>query len=56
VAGCCENGNEPSGFIKGGEFLDELSVQLTSQEGLCCVELYIFSYTGLFILKRFIDI
>jgi hypothetical protein len=21
VAGCCENGNEPSGFIKG-EFLD----------------------------------
>jgi hypothetical protein len=22
VAGCCEHGNEPSGFIKGGEFLD----------------------------------
>jgi hypothetical protein len=19
---CCEHGNEPSGFIKGGEFLD----------------------------------
>jgi hypothetical protein len=22
VAGCCEHGNEPSGSIKGGEFLD----------------------------------
>jgi len=22
VAGCCECGNEPSGFMKGGEFLD----------------------------------
>jgi hypothetical protein len=21
VAGCCEHGNEPSGFVKGGEFL-----------------------------------
>jgi hypothetical protein len=25
VAGCCEHGNEPSGSIKGGEFLDSLS-------------------------------
>jgi hypothetical protein len=25
VAGCCEHGNEPSGPIKGGEFLDYLS-------------------------------
>jgi hypothetical protein len=25
VAGCCEHGNEPSGSIKGGEFLDQLS-------------------------------
>jgi hypothetical protein len=25
VAGCCEHGNEPSGSIKGGEFIDELS-------------------------------
>jgi hypothetical protein len=26
VAGSCEHGNEPSGFmIKGGEFLDQLS-------------------------------
>jgi hypothetical protein len=22
LAGCCEHGNEPSGSIKGGEFLD----------------------------------
>jgi hypothetical protein len=22
VRGCCEHGNEPSGSIKGGEFLD----------------------------------
>jgi hypothetical protein len=22
VTGCCEQGNEPSGSIKGGEFLD----------------------------------
>jgi len=22
MAGCCEHGNEPSGSIKGGEFLD----------------------------------
>jgi hypothetical protein len=22
LAGCCEYGNEPSGSIKGGEFLD----------------------------------
>jgi hypothetical protein len=25
VAGCCEHGNEPSGSIKGMEFLDQLS-------------------------------
>jgi hypothetical protein len=24
--GLCEHSNEPSGFIKGGEFLDQLSV------------------------------
>jgi hypothetical protein len=24
VAGCCECGNEPSGSIKGGEFLDQV--------------------------------
>jgi hypothetical protein len=26
MAHCCEHGNEPSGSIKGGEFLDKLSV------------------------------
>jgi hypothetical protein len=25
VTGCCERGNELSGFTKGGEFLDQLS-------------------------------
>jgi hypothetical protein len=25
VTDCCEHGNEPSGSIKGGEFLDKLS-------------------------------
>jgi hypothetical protein len=25
VAGCCEHGNEPSGSVKGGVFLDYLS-------------------------------
>jgi len=30
VAGPCEHGNEPSGSIKGGEFLEE---------GLCSMEL-----------------
>jgi hypothetical protein len=25
VAGCCKHGNEPSGSINGGEFLDKLS-------------------------------
>jgi hypothetical protein len=25
VTGLCENGNEPTGFTKGGEFFDELN-------------------------------
>jgi hypothetical protein len=28
VAGCCEHGNEPSGFIRGKEFLIERIVLL----------------------------
>jgi hypothetical protein len=32
--GCCEQGNDPSGSIKGGEFLDQLSVLLASEDGL----------------------
>jgi hypothetical protein len=39
VAGSCEHGNEPSGSIKCGEFLDYLSLLLASQEGLCSMEL-----------------
>jgi hypothetical protein len=38
VAGCCERGNEPSVFVRGGEFLDSLS-DLAFQEGLSCTEL-----------------
>jgi hypothetical protein len=30
MAGSCEHCSEPSGFIKGGEFLDQLSVLLAS--------------------------
>jgi hypothetical protein len=41
VAGSCEHGNEPSGSIKCGEFLDYLSVLLASQEGPCSMELVI---------------
>jgi hypothetical protein len=33
--GCCELGNERSGSIKCGEFLDKLRICLVSQEGLC---------------------
>jgi hypothetical protein len=39
VAGSCEHGNEPSGSIKCGGFLDYLSLLLASQEGLCSMEL-----------------
>jgi hypothetical protein len=39
MAGSFEHGNEPSGFIKGGKFLDQLSVLLAAQEGLCSLEL-----------------
>ena len=38
MAGTCEYGDEPSGFIKCGEFLDWLQNQLDSQEGLCSME------------------
>jgi len=40
VAGCCKCGNEPSGSIKSGEFLEDL---LASQEGLCSMELNLVS-------------
>ena len=38
VAGACEYGNELSGSIKCGEFLDRLQNRLASQEGLCSME------------------
>lgn len=38
MAGPCEHCNEPLGSMKGGEFLDQLSVLLASVEGLCSVE------------------
>jgi len=39
VADSHELGNEPSGFIKHGEFLDFTKELSVSQEGLCPVEL-----------------
>jgi hypothetical protein len=38
MAGSCENVNEPTGPIKGREFLDYLSVLIRSQEGICSME------------------
>jgi hypothetical protein len=43
VASSCEHGNEPSGSIKYGEFLDLLNVLLASQEGPCSMEFVSFS-------------
>jgi hypothetical protein len=41
----CEHGNEPSGSIKGGEFISWLAVWLSaSQEGLCSMELVGYSF------------
>ena len=37
-ADACECGNEPSGSVKSGEFLDQLQTSLASQEGLCTME------------------
>jgi hypothetical protein len=39
VESSCEHGDELSGSIKCGEFIDYLSVLLASQEGLCSMEL-----------------
>ena len=38
VAGTCECGNEPSGSIKCGKFLDQLQNQLASEEGFYSME------------------
>jgi hypothetical protein len=39
VASSCEHGDEPSGSIKCGEFLDQLSLLSASKEELCSMEL-----------------
>jgi hypothetical protein len=43
VADSCKHGNEPWVSIKGGDFLESLSVRLplTSQEGVCSLEFYV---------------
>jgi hypothetical protein len=38
VACSCVSDDEPSGFIKRGEFLESYNI-LASQEGLCSMEL-----------------
>jgi hypothetical protein len=38
VGGFCELGREPSGSIKGGNFLDYFSVLLAYHEGLSSME------------------
>jgi hypothetical protein len=38
MAGSCEHGSEPSGSIKGGELLDQLSVLSVPQKGLYSME------------------
>jgi len=38
MAGSCEDGNEPSGSIKNGEFPDQLS-EILGFQGLRCMEL-----------------
>jgi hypothetical protein len=43
VSGCCECGNEPSGSIKCGEFLDYFQNLLDSQYGFGCMELLSYS-------------
>jgi len=37
MAGSCEHSNEPSGSIKGEEFLDKLDDVLVSEKGLYCM-------------------
>lgn len=39
MTGSYQHGNEPSGVIKCGEFLDSLRVMLAPEEILCSMEL-----------------
>jgi hypothetical protein len=43
--GSSEHGNEPLGSIKNGDLLDQLSVLLASQEGLCSIELDSYGFS-----------
>jgi hypothetical protein len=45
VAGACECGNEPSGYVKWGEFLDMAEDLLASQEWLCSMAFGVRSNT-----------
>jgi hypothetical protein len=38
VAGSCEHGNKLSVHIKGRDFLDQLIILSTSEEGLCSMQ------------------
>ena len=38
MVGTCEYGDEDSGSIKGGEFLDQLQNEVAYQGGLCSME------------------
>jgi hypothetical protein len=40
LAGSNEHVNEPSVFIKGGEFLNQLSILLAYEKGLCFIEIF----------------
>jgi hypothetical protein len=40
VAGSCVHSNEPSGSVRGFEFLDYLSIVSGSEEELCSMELF----------------
>jgi hypothetical protein len=39
MTGSCEHGNKCSGSIKGSEFVDQLSILLSAQEGLHSIKL-----------------
>jgi hypothetical protein len=39
VAGCCEHGDEPTGYMKWGEWFDWLSLLLTSPNRIYFIQL-----------------
>jgi hypothetical protein len=55
VAGSCEHGNELSGSIKGGAFLDLLrNYQLLGNDSAPCSKLDIIIYLDILLIKTFI--